>query len=65
MDFVNVKCACGHLLGRFAPYEEHSAVCVECPSCKTALVIFNGTMWGMLGHPEEWDDPTTLVASKA
>lgn len=64
-EFINVKCACGHLLGRFAPYEDHSAVYAECPSCQTALVIGNGIMGEMLDNPEEWDDPTTLIAGKA
>ncbi len=40
-DWVEVKCSCGHVLGRFRTEDDHGGVSMECPACKGEYYVAN------------------------
>ena len=54
---VEVRCPCGHVLGRFAAEDDHSGVIMQCPVCLKQIYISNGYMQELEVEPESYDHP--------
>lgn len=61
---VEIRCPCGHVLGRFDAGDDHGCVIMCCPECNRALDISNGFLSELQSNPEDYDHPDWYQASE-
>lgn len=61
---IEIRCPCGHVLGRFEAGDDHSGVVMCCPKCNRALDIPNGYLTELQEEPGDYDHPDWFEAAE-